>query len=430
MKIGIDISPIQGPHRYRGIGYSVINFVNNMPDNIKQNHSFVLYAENKDNLGDSLKLLNLKGVTYEVRHLSLGPRYTFELPWKLKYIRSALNQLSSLLNLRFGSKDISNTKDIQVFIQMAPEQPVPRGRGCKKIVVLYDIIPYVLEKDYLWSFRTARANDFSILAALRCASRRYFYHLKARAICRHADQLIAISERTKTDYTEFFSVDSKKITVVPLGINPLDVRRNVSKPQTRYKRTSWGYISNRNDLTETTRYLLFVGGPDPRRRLGDLVAAFNILQAQGHDIKLVLAGNIMTSPEAIPVKDSQFALRQTSYQDDLYFLGFVNDQEREWLYKHALAFVFPSIYEGFGLPVLEAMQYGTPVICYKNGAVEEAAGDAALYASNARTIVSSVDKLLSDPKIVSKLAKLGKSQASKYTWASTSENIFKVVLSK
>lgn len=169
---------------------------------------------------------------------------------------------------------------------------------------------------------------------------------------------------------------------------------------------------------------MFVGGADPRRRLVDLVAAFNNLRAQGHDIKLVLAGDTMLGAFMVPHLELQEYLKHTSYLDDIHFVGFVNDAQRDWLYQNALAFVYPSLYEGFGLPILEAMQYGTPVVSYNNSSISEISGDAAIIVNDYYNIVEVVNKLLTDTEQYKRLVSAGKKQAAKFSWQETSRAIF------
>ena len=194
----------------------------------------------------------------------------------------------------------------------------------------------------------------------------------------------------------------------------------------RYVGTSWGDVKISTKLPDTP-FLLFVGGADPRRKLADLVHAFNLLRAQGHDLHLVLAGDTMLGPNSVPNDEARKALLGSSYLDDIYQLGFVNDATREWLYQNALAFVYPSRYEGFGLPILEAMRYGTPTLTYRNSSLQEIADSLAIFASDPVAIQRSVSELLKSGKDPS-LAKSVSAQASRFTWKSTSKNIVSKIL--
>jgi glycosyltransferase involved in cell wall biosynthesis len=246
-------------------------------------------------------------------------------------------------------------------------------------------------------------------------------------VSKRADLLIAISKHTKNDYVAYAGVSRDKVKVIHLGIDrSLPSLKNVEFQE--YYETGWGYSRKSIDLT-TKPFLLFLGGADPRRKLIHLVAAYNNLKAQGHDIRLVMVGDIMKGPSSIPIIDVQNYLSESSYLDDISFLGFVSDPQREWLYSHAKAMVYPSVYEGFGLPILEAMQHGTPVITYDNSSIREVAGSAAIYAYGANDIKDCVEKLLLDKRMWEKYGKLGREQASKFDWQKTAKSIVNELIS-
>lgn len=189
-----------------------------------------------------------------------------------------------------------------------------------------------------------------------------------------------------------------KISVCYLGVSSFSAVRQV-KPTSieRYIGTSWGDVKTITKMPDVP-YMLFVGGADPRRRLADLVYAFNLLRAQGHKINLMLTGDTMLGPNSIPNDEARRALLSSSYLDDIYLLGFVDNPTREWLYQNALAFVYPSRYEGFGLPILEALQYGTTVITYSNSSISEIAGPYVKFASDHIGIAQQAGQLLSNSK--------------------------------
>jgi glycosyltransferase involved in cell wall biosynthesis len=197
----------------------------------------------------------------------------------------------------------------------------------------------------------------------------------------------------------------------------------------RYISTSWGYIQRATSLADKN-FILFVGGADNRRKLADLVATFNQLKARGSDLCLVLSGDTMRGPNAIPSPDVQNALGSSPFLDDIYFMGFTDDATRNWLYKHAKAFVFPSTYEGFGLPVLEAMEFETPVICYDNLAVREVGGALPLYATDVLTLTQAVERVLSMSKDdLQSLKKRGRQHSRTFSWKATATAILAAVKS-
>lgn len=423
MKIGLDLSVVQTPHRMRGIGATAINFVKHIPGDAKKDHHFVLFLY-EDGQGEALEILDLQSVNYEVRLLQKPKRVAYNLPGKLRKLNGVLNSIKILLSAQKGDTRGGDVADLDVYLQFDQMQSPPKCKGLKTAVILYDLIPYVMESDYLWTYKTARHYADSRKSSLRKALLRKQYVAQVKSVCKAADTLIAISEHTKKDFVKYLNIPKSKISVVHLGVESLKGadRSKHSPDLNKYTENSWGYFPEPIDLTDKP-FILFVGGADPRRRLIDLIAAYNNLRARGKDIRLVLAGDTMKGPKAIPVPSVQKYILESSYSEDITFLGFVTDQQREWLYENALALVYPSVYEGFGLPVLEAMQYGTPVITYKNTSIYEVASDAALYAHDALSIKSKLDELLKNPTLVNEYGSRGKEQAKLFSWEQTTNEI-------
>jgi glycosyltransferase involved in cell wall biosynthesis len=242
-----------------------------------------------------------------------------------------------------------------------------------------------------------------------------------------AHKIIAISQHTKNDLVNYLRLKPDMINVCLLGIAGDGGQCIQKTPHLKqYSPTNWGYI-RKNVSLEKEKFLLFIGGVDPRRKLVDLVSAFNNLRARGYNIKLVFAGDTMKGAFSVPSVELQNYLKNSSYLDDVYFLGFVNDNQREWLYNHAFVFVYPSVYEGFGLAILEAMQCGTPVITYKNSSILEIASDAVLYASDFQSIIRVVKELIDDDVLRKKYIRLGVSHSAKFRWSDTAKNILNII---
>ena len=218
----------------------------------------------------------------------------------------------------------------------------------------------------------------------------------------------------------------KKIAVVPLGVTSPQVSSDEVRLH-KYIDTGWGYAKRPFKLDDTP-YLLFIGGVDSRRKLEDLVAAFNNLRAKGNHLRLILAGDIMLGPSAITNKVVADSLAKSSYLDDIVFMGFIDDSQKYLLYEKALAYVFPSRYEGFGLPILEAMIHGCPVISYKSQAVAEVGGDFPVYADNLKELEQAIVNLLQVTKSAAKeRARRYVKVAEGYSWQRTATGILKVI---
>lgn len=428
MKIGIDISSLQGHHRMRGIGAVASNIIKNLPSD--PDHSFVLYIYRDSPIqkDDILKSLDVSTDHYEFRNIVPNPKDSKQLPGRFRYLSKISKFGRTLKSYRYGSIKFTDSHDLDVFLQLDQSEPLAKlKRKGKNYFIGYDLIPYVLEHDYLKNYHSARLFGMSRRASFKTAVRRYLYILKLRLSSKHASKIFTISDATKADFIKYLRLKPRKAETIPLGIVSNIATKPVSKSKNlaivdRYYPTSWGYITKKDNL-EGKRFLLFAGGVDSRRRLEDLVTAFNHLKAQGEDISLVLTGDIMLGPEAITTDIAKRALAASSYLDDVYFLGFISNSLKDWLFENAVAFVFPSVYEGFGLPVLEVMAKHTPVISYKSTAVKEIARDYPIYANDALSIVDGVYEIQNNPEKVK--AKLDKAEkyAENFTWDKTVESI-------
>jgi glycosyltransferase involved in cell wall biosynthesis len=425
MRIAIDLSAIQSDHRFRGIGQTIVNFINNVSEKDKQKNQFIFYIDKKSVDEKSvLNIFDLENMDFEVRYLKPLRNIRNRFSGRLSVIITGLNQLLRLKDYYLGDKRIGKLRDVDVFLQCDQSHTLPPRGKQKNIFFAYDLIPYVLEWDYLWNFKTTRIKGYSRRYATRQALKRWFYIKKIRINCKRAHRILAISEQTKNDFTKYAKVNPSKISVIQLGVDQnLDVSSvHDSRTFTRYIQNSWGYKSTEYKVEKDDKFILYVGGADKRRKLEELVTAYNHIQGQGKSLKLVLAGDSMQGPSEISNQVVRASLEESSYYDDIIFLGFISKQDREWLYAHATAFVYPSRYEGFGLPVVEAMSRGTPVICYPNNAVMSLLKGRVWYARNSSDILHHVLTLLHNPLSKKEKEKLSK-EASRYDWVNTSSQI-------
>lgn len=167
-------------------------------------------------------------------------------------------------------------------------------------------------------------------------------------------------------------------------------------------------------------FIMYVGRPTPHKNLDRLVEAFKLLQSDHPTLKLVLAGKLDTNYKRLQAK--------TKDNQNIVFTDFVSDAELRWLYENAKAYVFPSLSEGFGLPGLEAMQYGTPLASSNATCLPEVYGDAAVYFDplNPKAIAKTIDKLLTDKKLRQTIVEREAKQLSKYSWAKMAEQTLKI----
>lgn len=427
MTIGMDISPLQGPHRMRGIGAVVINFINNISKTDRKQHSFVFYMKpDEETRKDALELLQLSNLKYEVRDKPpIKNPEPVKLPGRLLLLGKLINKIIAIPRFRQGIPGFDSS-GIDVYLHTDQMLGMPYMPRIKKVLVAYDLIPYILEWDYLWSYKTARRYGLGRKGALAAAARRRTYINKVKINVRKSKKVIAISKQTKADFIKYAGAKKTKVEVVYLGVNRLDSAELIP-PTYKYVASSWGYFKKPFKFDTNTPFILYVGGTDHRRKLDHLVAAFNHLRAQGHDLKLILTGDILQGPKNLPVKDSREALLNSSYSKDIIYLGFVDEATKNWLYKHALAFVYPSMYEGFGLPILEAMANGSPVVTYKNSSISEVSGRAIICTEGYIDIIKAIRELLMTKSAREKYKLLGYKQAEKFDWGKSVSSIISLL---
>lgn len=177
-------------------------------------------------------------------------------------------------------------------------------------------------------------------------------------------------------------------------------------------------------------FLLYVGSAFPHKNIDRLIQAFEILKEHHPELKLVLVGK-----REYHAKQLRRRAKKRRYYDDIIFTGFVPDEELKWLYTNAKAYVFPSLSEGFGLPGLEAMVHGCPVVSSNATCLPEVHGDAAVYfdPENITDMAEKINQVLAfTPKSREDLIEKGKKQAAKFSWRRMAEQtlqVYKEVLS-
>ena len=223
-------------------------------------------------------------------------------------------------------------------------------------------------------------------------------------------KILTISESSKSDIIKEYGVSEDKVRVIYPGISTNSAVNNKLKMEELEKKFG---IKN--------KYILFVGTIQPRKNITRLIEAYSKIDS---DVNLVIVGRrgwhyeeIFKAPEKYNVKDK------------VLFLENVTDEELPALYKNAEFFILPSLYEGFGIPVLEAMNYGTPVITSNISSLPEVGGDAALYVdpNDTMDIAEKMKKLLGDKNLRSELIAKGKKQVEKFSWEKSARQTLEVL---
>jgi glycosyltransferase involved in cell wall biosynthesis len=222
-----------------------------------------------------------------------------------------------------------------------------------------------------------------------------------------SDRVIADSKSTRDDLVRLLGLDAARIDVAPLGVGSRG--RAAPVPEAELRR--------RHELGER-RILLSVSAKRPHKNLIRLLEALALLPAEGRPI-LVLPGYPSPYEHELRRRAEELGVGA-----DTRLLGWLPDPELEGFYAAAACFVFPSLYEGFGLPVLEAMARGVPVACSQRGSLAEVAGGAAKLfdPESPASIAAAVDEILRDPAESERLRRAGREQAARFSWQRTARD--------
>jgi glycosyltransferase involved in cell wall biosynthesis len=236
-----------------------------------------------------------------------------------------------------------------------------------------------------------------------------YWHKYLRIIKRYkkSSKLIAISEASKNDYLQYMNdMPAEDISVIYHGFG--GTVASTDRPSAAAIRMA------------SKPYIMYLGGIDFRKNIAGLLRAFYELKPDFPDLRLVAVGKeFMLSDQLGDVGWNDVLHSNKAYAKDVITPGFASPADMSYLYQHAEALVHPTLYEGFGLPILEAMNEGCPVICYDNSSLPELVGDAALVVKSGTPLAPAVKKLLTTPKLATELRKKGKIQANKFTWTKT-----------
>jgi len=240
-----------------------------------------------------------------------------------------------------------------------------------------------------------------------CSKRSFRWWNHAWPAClKRVEHVVADSQSTKEDLRRYFGVPESKVSVVYPYVS-LGASRHASEELSR--------VRDRYRIPE--KYLLFVGAPHKRKNLGTLLRAFRILKGEVS----VPHGLVLVGPSGWAIKDLLEEIEALRLGGDVVLTGFIPDGEMSMIYQGADVFVFPSLYEGFGYPPLEAMASGTPVVMSGGSSLPEVGGDAVLYVDpgDPGDIAEKVGRILRDPQLSKQLTIAGYARSAVFSMART-----------
>lgn len=280
-------------------------------------------------------------------------------------------------------------------------------------VDLYHATDFVLPPTLPSTKTLLTVHDLSFIRVPEAASpalKAYLENVVPRST-KQADHILADSQATKDDLIEFYQIADDKITVLLSGVD-----------QRFHRVTNKQDLERVNDKYELTdkRYIFSVGTVQPRKNYSRVIQSLYRLRQQGVDVHYAIAGGKGW------LEDEMYqTIKDSNLQNYVHLLGFVDDEDLPALYSSAECLVITSLYEGFGLPILEAMACGTPVITSNLSSLPEVAGDAAILVDplNLEAISDNLHDLLTNPSTSAQFIDLGFQQVKYFTWAKSAEHL-------
>lgn len=395
MKIGVDLRPLQNHNRFRGIGRYLENVLRAIAATNPE-YTFVFYVEKRSPPPEDVISLFK---TSELRYVAPSRIK------RIKYVRALA---------RPEVKIAPQNNDVDVFFQADPWLGIPKN--VPTVAAFLDIIPLLFKRENE-SLQLKGIKKYKQIFGEAIQSKFYKEMLESYS---HAAAILAISKSSRDDYIAH--VDKTALNKVSVA---LLAGSETSFPEvTKAARLS---VRKKYKLSDSP-FLLYVGGIDLRKNISGLAKDFVKLKKEYPTLKLVMVGKEFGLKRDLKTVGWTKVLENHPTQaTDIHTIGFVTNEDLAVLYAEATAFTFPSLYEGFGLPVLEAMHLGCPVVCYDNSSLPEVAGDAAILVKTGESLAPAIKRILDDPKLRAELTQKGKNQAKGFTWGKTAEQTLKIL---
>jgi glycosyltransferase involved in cell wall biosynthesis len=382
MKIGIDLRPLQTPSRYRGTG----NYVHDLAAHLVKldlDNDYLLFVDaglEKPALTDRDDELSWSDFREGVScAIPIDPQGRRDRDERFRF--TSLTQVS-LLRSEVDLYHVTNPFDWDAYISH-------RYDFCPSVVTVYDLIPLVLYDQYL----SPQSRDYQ---------EEYIERLEPIVA---ADRILAISECTRKDISTWLGIPESSIDVVYPGpkeqFRVIEDRRFVKATQKRFEITD--------------HYVLCVGGYHYTKNLSGAMESFSrMAEAHRKRSQLVIVCGLLPEEKQGLIDIA----RQLGIDDRLVLTNHVTDTELLALYNGATVLLYPSLYDGFGLPVLEAMRCGLPVVTSSVASLPEVAGDAAILVDpyDTRETAEALDAVLADEELQAQMREKGLKQADKFSW--------------
>lgn len=266
------------------------------------------------------------------------------------------------------------------------------------------------------TFVTAHDLSFEICPETFSWKQRVWHYLvNPRRLFREAERIFAVSQSTKDDLVSRYGIRPERVAVIPSGIGP-DFRV--------YDRNDPKLLSVQKRYELPFRFVLYLGAFEPRKNIVSVIHAFEALKRARHP-KLEHLGLVLAGVSGWKDRDIHEAIRHSAFRGNIILSGFVADDEKPAFYNLASVFVYPSLYEGFGFPALEALACGVPVIASNSSSLPEVVGDAGVLVDPYRTdeIFRALEAVLLDKKFSAFLREKGVQRTHNFSWKRASQKI-------
>jgi glycosyltransferase involved in cell wall biosynthesis len=312
-----------------------------------------------------------------------------DMPKENKYFKYEVVAGTFLWSQIFLPFRLFTKKDIDVFF--SPAHYLPRFCPVPTVVTVHDLSYLFFPGDFL-------KKDL------------YKLRMWTKYSVESASRIIAVSETTKRDIVKSYKILPQKIKTV---YNGYEKRHLLSESKLKL-------------MDSNHQYILYVGTLQPRKNIDTLIKAFYKFTNLYPNFKLVIAGKKGWLYEKIFDLVTDLGL-----EDDVYFTDYISDNQLIFLYKNAFCFVMPSLYEGFGIPPLEAMSFGCPVISSKTSSLPEISGDAALYFNpkDSFDLVEKLKKLKENPELRKSMIKKGAARIKQFSWENCADTTLSLIQS-
>lgn len=377
MKISFDAQLLSDREK-TGIGWLADNILKELPVFNKHDYQlnyFLFNKKDRQGLGIIEKYLK---IGFQLKLCRWFSSKTYKILWNIIPLPYSL----------FFGKD----SDITVFFNYY----IPPGVKGRKIVFVHDMACYEFPETINWK----------TMIMLK---------LSLKKSCKAADKIITVSQFSKEEIIRKLFIDPKKIIVVTPGIDNAMFHSN-------YNVTDINHILQKYHIIN--EYVIYLGTLEPRKNIERLIKAYSMLKRETMSpVKLVIVGRKGWKYD--PVFE---LIEKLGLKEEIIFTGYVPQEDIPLLLCGSLVFMFPSLYEGFGLPPLEAMACGVPVITSNAASLPEVVGDAGILVDpfSVEEIKNAMDLVINDKEVRRTMSQKGLSQAAKYSWKHTAEELMNV----